>query len=100
MTTREILIAARKRIEDPNDWGKARGEYPSEAGKITIVNACWLDGTDWSERRDAHSALRAQIPEGGYLADFNDNHTHDEVLALFDRAIEELLKKGAQHDDS
>jgi len=93
MTTREILIAARKRIEDPNDWGKARGEYPSEAGRNSAITACWLDGASWAERNEALDALRAQIPEGGYVADFNDDHTHDEVLALFDRAIENCSER-------
>ena len=35
---------------------------------------------------DAEGALRNFIPDG-MIADFNDNHTHAEVLAVFDLAI-------------
>ena len=38
----------------------------------------------------AHDALMQKVPERMRLCDFERAHTHAEVLALVDRAIEEL----------
>lgn len=93
MTTREILIAARKRIEDPKDWAGAMGE---KLGRDTdcAVTATDLDDISWGERFGAIEALVEQISgarEGDpalAIIDYNESHTHAEVLALYDRAIE------------
>ena len=93
MTTLEILKAARAKIESPERWTRgclARDEFGDEvppnlsvARKWCLVGAC--------DDIRALEILEDVLEEEGEEppAAFNDDPrtTHDDILALFDRAI-------------
>jgi hypothetical protein len=90
MTTKEILIAARKRIEDPKNWVKGQLR---DGDAVCALGALYEVAPDRSSLQSpvylAYEALTNLIPGAApQLGNFNDQHTHAEVLALFDRAIE------------
>lgn len=104
MNTVEVLKAARALIADEAHW--AQGFYAVNAdGNVTdpfcedackfcsvgaVANVLGIYG---SEAED-HDIIRQLNHAAGYFSDsadivgFNDNYTHDEVLTVFDRAIE------------
>lgn len=101
MTLKEKIIAARKRIENPENWTQrvfARNKdgdplciHPmcihdpgKEAFSFCASAALLLEGVQGAS--DVFWTLTALLPHQS-LSDFNDSHTHEEVLALFDRAI-------------
>jgi hypothetical protein len=91
---RDVLIAARKLIENPIDWGQGARGY---GGNRPINTCCALEAIEDATRGDGLLELRIaayralQIAAGlkldSHIAKWNDNHTHAEVLAAFDRAI-------------
>jgi hypothetical protein len=89
MTTAETLIQTRALIEDPLDWS-SRG-WGDEGGPRCLVHALMV-ASNTGLRTVTHlpewSALNAAMPEPMYLGSYNDNHSHADVLALIDRAIE------------
>lgn len=93
MNTIEVLIAARKLIEQPKDW--AQGTKVNLSGVPTCASvamdlASRNQGTDrpnydrWS---DACNAFQTAIDGEANIPAWNDSHTHQEVLDAFDRAI-------------
>lgn len=95
MSVKTILINAKALITDPAKWGQ--GSYVSEDGQricaseaLRLANAIagFADHV-WSP---AYSALfkemNAEDSSTGTVCGWNDKHTHAEVLAAFDRAIE------------
>ncbi len=82
MTTREVLIEARKAIANPNGWCQEQ----SRSGAAVCAERAIFDQAETVG--EAHRALDAIPLPGEALFHFNDTHTHAEVLALFDRAIE------------
>lgn len=102
---REILIAAREKITTPERW--CQGAHARDEGGQTVLAkdpaACvWcIDGALWAVTRFTQTSARASASIllgeqiGAYSANsihkWNDapERTHAEVLAAFDRAIEE-----------
>lgn len=94
--TAEILKKARELIKDPENWTQkacARDKYGYEVevdskeaycfctiGAIAKVSGRSTDG-------DARNVLRDIIGGSRSIANFNDGHTHPQVLDVFDRAI-------------
>lgn len=116
----DILAEARDKIADPKRWTRGamardaqiRGTYHSAPdacrwcaegairsvfvahGSLISSHRPWIDL--WTR---AFAALKGQIPgEYDEIADFNDHARtkHEDVLALFDRAIEAAKRKEAQ----
>lgn len=101
MNTKELLIAARARIEKPERWtqmslardAKRRSVKPLDADAV-----CWCSlGAIYSQCPQSKSlslAIRAlgsaMSNNESFIADYNDSHTHAEVLAAFDQAIASL----------
>lgn len=91
MTPRDVLIAARAKIERPEDWCQCH--YVSLDGAMCMIGALESvvreSTTDYSESKKA--LANACKPSDGPLT-FNDEcgRTHAEVLAAFDRAIASL----------
>jgi hypothetical protein len=96
MTTLETLKAARKKIEDPAHWIQNEicdGPKPWSAesskwcaiGAITSVMGTY---TESPAEEILRSVMGGVKPTG--IGDFNDTHTHAEVLAAFDAAIAKL----------
>lgn len=102
MNTLEVLIAARKLIEKPENWtqgvlardidGEAVYVYNSRAICFCSMGAlyCAVGEDDYlkTDIIDDVAAILSSIAQDDTVAGFNDNHTHAEVLALFDKAIE------------
>ena len=96
-STAEILKAARKLIEKPENWTKgafARSAKGSRVRPVYKGAVCFCSigalqkvsvGGNYT---DAINFLRREVPEDcmGVMA-FNDSRTHSEVLDLFSKAI-------------
>ena len=94
----EILKAARQLIEKREDWwdGKAPQSPPLQ---LCAVQAVSTARHQYQSRGGlagwfALDALRSALPPGakmdgdvGAVNRYNDTHSHEDVLALFDRAI-------------
>ena len=100
MTPLETLKAARDLISDPARWTQgcaARNVNGEPVDLMDNTAVCWcalgaISITDLMRGigiSDASKALRRVTPFG-LVGQFNDTHTHAEVLALFDAAIAEL----------
>lgn len=89
-STKEVLIEARKLITDPNDWHQ--GAYTCD-GRMCSLAAIWTAmGMTINEALRLDSSVPAEraLEEamgGAFVGHFNDERTHDQVLAAFDRAI-------------
>lgn len=95
----DILRAARQRIASPDQW--CQGTYAQNASGDKVqsrdTRACrWCaKGALFAAGAQEHDlygpCLDILEPEmEDNIADFNDHHTHPEVLAAFDRAIAKL----------
>ena len=98
MTTLETLVKARMRITPRDAWIMrwfARDSTNKDC-KSTAPEACkWCSAgainslASSDEIRDeCHAHLKKFM--GGNIAEFNDRHTHAEVLTAFDEAIARL----------
>jgi hypothetical protein len=95
----DILVRARKLIEKPENWTQehyARNVAGEQTSTQAADAVCWCaigavlradDTYPYSEAVGIASDLLRDAM-GMHPADFNDSHTHPEVLAAFDRAIE------------
>lgn len=99
----ETLVAARKLIEDPLHWTQAQfARTIADRQRIPWVEIAKVDpamcsfcalGACWRAREkdytyEDEAALQAVM--GDAVGEFNDTHTHAEVLAAFDAAIAEV----------
>lgn len=93
MDTKEILIKAKKLIENPDNWcqfSQFNGKGYCAVGAIRRV----FEGTDENMGNPIKSqeyvkyvkVLKPHVPHDN-VAYYNNHHTHEEVLALFDKAI-------------
>jgi hypothetical protein len=99
-TVTDILIIARKLIEKEENW--TQGAYarlpdgtPTDEDGPSVSCYCSLGalskaGNFWTPQK-AYDYLYAAM--GSSITDFNDTHTHAEVLAAFDAAIEASKKE-------
>lgn len=92
ISTLDVLLAARKKIENPANWLNRCPSRDEEArGQFCAARALWTSSGDedcyGAAEGDAYGKLSAASGER-HLPDFNDKHTHAEVLALFDKVIE------------
>ncbi len=98
MTTLEALKAARELISDPAKWTQGVLARDGEGAAVSPRSAeavCWcaagslhkvLPARTKPESFDAiYSSLEAISPNPVF---YNDTHTHAEVMAMVDRAIE------------
>lgn len=97
MTVKEVLIAARAKIADPANWTQhdyARRKCGYAVNPTSTYAECWcaigalaavIGDTVRAEKSVPYFELRDAM--GLDIDDFNDTHTHAEVLAKFDEAI-------------
>lgn len=96
MNAADILRAARKRIERPECWTQffpARNELGLQVSPWQSEAARWCAWGAIEAERPADTnaetfltqAMEAMGTHG--IGEFNDTHTHAEVLAAFDKAI-------------
>ena len=92
----EVLRAARAKIEKPEHWtqgvlSRDANGTPSFYAAAHTKAVCWcasgaiFSAAGESDPLDALDAFRSMI--NGSIPQFNDTHTHAEVLAAFDKAI-------------
>lgn len=102
MNTLEILTAARVKIADEKNW--CQGEYARDVGgnRVYVYGSLvcsWcsvgsLRSTSGDSTASYNSAMDylAEAMEAP-IPDFNDSHTHSEVLAAWDKAIAECAQE-------
>lgn len=99
MDTLDILKQARELISDERRWTRgelARDSEGHEVDEDSPSAACWCSvGAVWRVREGGENlcgALTALEEAMGteHIGDFNDSHSHAEVLAAFDAAIAKL----------
>jgi hypothetical protein len=95
----DLLTAGQNLIRDPQHWtqkafartkeGHAVNELEPKAVCFCTLGALFKanQGGSGQTCEDAFRILHQVIPPGG-IPMFNDNHTHAEVMAAFDRARE------------
>ena len=110
MNALDVLKAARVRITEPEHW--TQGAFARDAGGAEVLLANDVNATCWCAAgavsvsaglfgrvlyESAIKELRRTITGSGFaIGDYNDEHTHAEVLAVFDKAINRLEHAG-QH---
>lgn len=93
MTRVEILIKARELISVPERWTQetmARTPLGDECPIDSDEASCWcawgaISRVSTGDYYEAYSLITEMADYG--VVNFNDTHTHAEVLGLFDRAI-------------
>lgn len=103
MNALEILIDVRELLSNPNKWalGVLATDAIGQACKpLDDESCCWcLAGAILAcckaggEFEEAESCLTPYT--GKSLVEFNDSHTHQEVLKALDKAISKLEKTNA-----
>jgi hypothetical protein len=84
VTTKEILEAAKARIDTPEKWCQGILSLDGRRCAMAAFEG-WETGTV-----PLYDLLAKDASYGTpSLVEFNDTHTHAEVMALFDRAIAE-----------
>ena len=85
MEPKELLIRARKLIDDPKHWGQ--GHF-AKNGRLCGSGALLGAGFEGSFLGNpAYEALRKAAGTKKQFCIWNDAHTHAEVLDVYDRAI-------------
>lgn len=93
MKISEVLKAGRTLISSPLSWTQgafARDKFGKEVDPDRLTACCWdsngalaIAGPPYKRAR---LLLSMQMQPG--IATFNDSHTHEEVLAAWDKAID------------
>lgn len=113
MKTSEILIAAKALIENPENW--VRGDYarPAKDSSDSIYGndpkaTCFCSlgalqriNNDEDHCTTGHEYLH-HVAMTGYdksIVDVNDEHDHQEVMALWDKAIEKAKQDEDRNDN-
>lgn len=96
MNTHEVLVAARNLIADEKDWcglGWRSGESRCALHALMIAAGGTHAYDRWANVTERNPALSQSVMalyatcQGQHVGDFNDTHSHAEVLAAFDKAI-------------
>lgn len=85
---KEILISARKRIEKPENW--IQGAFSNLTQTAFCATGSLLEeGKEYGSTVYARLREAMNLPPNEQICNYNDTHTHAEVIAAFDKAIEE-----------
>lgn len=94
MTVRQDLEAAKALIDTPRKWCKGHYHTGGFHGydQHCMIGAVLASDVNFASRDATREALVKALPAAERklphaLATFNDNHTHADIMALFDRAI-------------
>lgn len=97
-TTLEILQKARATIALPENWTQgayARNKQGAACSALNKTARCWCaSGALHKAWQGNYSVLYVDALNilgrvaGMSIIDYNDRHTHEELLAVFDKAIE------------
>lgn len=84
-TAKDLLRAARQYVEDPDKWCQHRWDDGHRRCAASALGEFWHQ-TNRAAYDRAMASLEAAMGIVPWV--FNDGHTHAEVLAAMDRAIE------------
>lgn len=100
MKISEHLIAAKKRIEKPENWTThvlARNSAGMSVESWSFEAICWCSigavskapDTKYTQKSACYKYLEQAISTNSdtSISDFNDTHTHAEVMEMWDKAI-------------
>lgn len=97
-STKEVLISAKKLIANPDRWIRGSSAQDRDGNEVPVQNGvsfCSLGAVDRivfdpSNKElnyyEVEEALNAASPDGDAIKT-NDQRSHEEVMAMFDRAI-------------
>lgn len=99
LSAAETLQKARDLIADPAHWTQRTAARDAATTPVPVASPyaksfCTLGAVDRAAGFDSHGFYDATaflyqvIGSAESIAQFNDSHTHEEVIALFDAAIE------------
>lgn len=103
MKVSERLIAAKAIITDPSKWtqgyyGRTDDGEIIEADRPEAVCFCSIGALhrvgqfNWhSEQTDPAEVYLNGATDNNWIVDFNDTHTHEEVMQVWDKAIASAL---------
>lgn len=99
MKISDILIEAKKKIDTPKNW-TTHYLARDNAGRVTSIDCksavcfCSIGALELEffekdiPRSTWYQCIKAlQVSMGSYVPDFNDTHTHQEVMEAWDQAI-------------
>ena len=102
MTPTELLIAAKAKIDTPSKWTQGYLARNSSNNRVSCFSpraVCFCSSGALMVAEDdnnvsSYTTTRAQerlvSAMGGSIPDFNDSHTHSQVMAAWDKAIENV----------
>jgi hypothetical protein len=94
MSVLETLIKARALIEKHENW--TQGKFFDNRGRRCALGALYdAEGIPYTQSATTPSDKALRSAMGEFPGTFNDTHTHADVLAAFDRAIEAERAKEA-----
>ena len=103
MKTSELLIAAKAKIANPVNW--IQGLYAADAKRertspTSVEAVCFCSmGAVYSVESMKSLRRIAEIALDNFANDdivgYNDAHTHEQVMAVWDKAIAAALAEGA-----
>lgn len=83
MSLREMLEATKAEIDKPQKWCRGISKDHRRICAVNAIDRLALAPRDYNRVIAAlHTATN-----GRSIAEFNDTHTHAEIMALFDQAI-------------
>lgn len=97
LTTKEVLIKAKELISSPESWTQNVYKTATDSGKVCY---CALGAISEVAKVEVFSSnltpaanllksvVKDQLGSDESFAVYNDSHTHEDVMAVFDRAIE------------
>lgn len=99
--TKTILMNARSIISNPNKWtqgvlsrdSKGKSVPYDKDDAVCFCSAGAIHRAQYLYRMKHYMSdpwKKLSDVMGGSIPEFNDNHTHEEVLAAFDRAIKSV----------
>lgn len=105
MSGLEVLRAARDRISSPERWcvgfsavdAQGNGVDPRNPNARRWCSIGAIGAVSRAPGHDEHAYIALSEAMGGeFVGDWNDAHTHVQVLAAFDRAIAKLNAPGGR----
>ena len=97
MSVKELLIAGKAIIEDKDNWAQGYYAYneagdmlePLEEGAICFcsIGALWKADGGYSDKVVEAEQILSSFSKRHFIVDQNDEGTHEEVMAIWDKAI-------------
>lgn len=97
MTVKELLIAGKAIIENKDNWAQGYYAYNGDGDMVDpmspnatcfcSVGALWKADGEYSDNVTAAERILSSHSYQNFIVDQNDSSTHEEVMAVWDKAI-------------